>query len=169
MLPGMIPLKKDTLSPFEEQVIDYFCDGAKLLGVQRSVAELYGLLFVTPRPLSLDDLVNRLGISKGSASQGMKTLRAWGAVRVQNGGEGGRRLYYEPDVELKRLVGGFIKQQVRPHLASGEKKLESLQDAASATTEPRLKEFYEDRVDKLGSWTKRGRIVLPVLQKLLGS
>ena len=41
-----------------------------------------------------------------------------------NGGE--RRTYYEPAVELKRLVGGFIREQIRPHLESGQSKLASL-------------------------------------------
>ncbi|MDG1671637.1 MAG: hypothetical protein P8H96_12280, partial [Akkermansiaceae bacterium] len=102
----------ETLSDFESRVIEFFCDGVKILGLPKSIGEIYGLLFISPDPMSLDDLVCRLGISKGSASQGLRTLRELGAVREAEV-TSGRRVYYEPDVELKRLVGGFIKEQVR--------------------------------------------------------
>ena len=117
--------KEKGLSEFEMQVIEFFCDGVKILGLPKSIGEIYGLLFISPDPISLDDLVCRLGISKGSASQGLRTLRELGAVKEADVASG-RRVYYEPDVELKQLVGGFIKEQVRPHLASGEEKLVSL-------------------------------------------
>ncbi|MDB4684652.1 hypothetical protein OAF68_03190 [Akkermansiaceae bacterium] len=102
--------EKTGLSEFEAQVIGFFCDGVKMLGLPKSIGEIYGLLYVTQEALSLDDLVSRLGISKGSTSQGLKMLRKLGAVREVEG-ELGRRVYYEPDVELKQLVGGFIKEQ----------------------------------------------------------
>lgn len=154
---------------FERQVVDYFCDGVKLLGLPRSVGEIYGLLFITPEPLSLDDLVMRLSISKGSASQGLRTLRDLGAVRVAVGEEGVRRMFFEPDVELKRLVGGFIKEQVRPHVRSGEAKLAQIKVSASGLESHELAEFYADRVDKMERWSKRAKIVLPIIQKFLGS
>lgn len=154
---------------FERQVVDYFCDGVKLLGLPKSVGEIYGLLFITPEPLSLDDLVTRLSISKGSASQGLRTLRELGAVRVAAGEEGARRVFFEPDVELKRLVGGFIKEQVRPHVRSGEEKLAQLKITAQGLENHEREEFYADRLEKLERWSKRAKIVLPIIQKFLGS
>ena len=153
-------------SAFQRQVIDYFCDGVRLLGLPKSVGEIYGLLFITPEPLSLDDLVKRLEISKGSASQGLKMLRGLGAVVPVEGEKNERRVYFEPDAELKRLVGGFIKEQVRPHIKSGEEKLTKLE--ASIPEDSEHREFYEERIEKLERWSKKARFVLPILQKLLG-
>ena len=56
-----------------------------MLGLPKSIGEIYGLLYVTQEALSLDDLVSRLGISKGSTSQGLKMLRKLGAVREVEG------------------------------------------------------------------------------------
>ena len=104
----------NSLSAIEAQVIAVFVDGVKVLGLPRSIGEIYGLLFISPVPLSLDDLVERLGISKGSASQGLKTLRSLGAVRESDAeGLPERRTYYEAATELKRLVGGFIREEIR--------------------------------------------------------
>lgn len=155
------------LSEFEAQVVDFFCDAMKLLGLPKSLGEIYGILFISPEPLSLDDLVEKLKISKGSASQGLRMLRNLGAVR-ESKPSAGRRSYYEPDVELKQLVGGFIKEQVRPHLASGEEKLTRLKGMVQEMPGNVRSDFYAGRLARLGRWSKRARVVLPLLQKFLG-
>ena len=156
-----------TLNDLERQVIDVFVDGVRVLGLPRSIGELYGLLFISQRALSLDDLVTRLGISKGSASQGLRALRDLGAVK-ETSVEGARRTYYEADIELKRLVGGFIREQVRPHLESGQLKVGRLQEAVAEEEDPETRAFYDERVAKLEVWIRRGRMVLPLLQKVFG-
>lgn len=155
------------LSDFEAKVVDFFCDGIKLLGLPKSIGEIYGILFVSSEPLALDDLVEKLGISKGSASQGLRMLKSLGAVR-ESEVIAGRKSYYEPDVELKQLVGGFIKEQVRPHLASGEEKLEGLRGMVEAMPGDARSDFYMGRIQRLGRWSKKARVVLPLLQKFLG-
>lgn len=155
------------LTSLQREVVDFFVDGVKVLGLPRSLGEIYGLLFISTEPLSLDDLVRELGISKGSASQGLRTLRTLGAVR-EAPGNGDRRTYYEPAVDLKKLVGGFIREQVRPHLDSGKTKLRSIAETANLTADPVDREFFNDRIERLESWMKRGGQVLPMLQKILG-
>lgn len=157
------------LGTIEEQVIAVFVDGVKVLGLPRSIGEIYGLLFISPNPLSLDDLVERLGISKGSASQGLKTLRSLGAVREASGeGLTGRRTHYEAATELKRLVGGFIREQIRPHLESGRSKVANLQPAIDELDDKELRQFAQERAERLDQWMKNAGKVLPILQKLLG-
>jgi DNA-binding transcriptional regulator GbsR (MarR family) len=155
------------LSALERQVIDVFVDGVKVIGLPKSLGEIYGLLYVSPQPLALDDFVSRLQLSKGSASQGLRMLRELGAVKEANG-HGSRRTLYQPDVDLKRLVGGFIREQVRPHLESGKGKVGKLIKNAAQEEDPELRKFYRERVVKLESWMSRGRIVLPLIQKMLG-
>ncbi len=166
-MKGMDGEEEVELSEFESQVIDFFCDGVRLLGLPKSIGEIYGLLFVTQESLALDDIVERLGISKGSASQGLKSLRDLGAVKVSGESSVGRKVFYEPDVELKQLVGGFIKEQVMPHLGSGEKKLENLRKQVEEMPGNAKSDFYSGRIDRLGRWSKRARFVLPLLQKFL--
>lgn len=155
------------LTELQRQVVDFFIDGVKVLGLPRSIGEIYGLLFITTEPLSLDDLVARLGISKGSASQGLRALKTLGAVRETTGAVE-RRTYYEPAVELKRLAGGFIREQIRPHLDSGKEKVGRLREQLPTLSEPAERAFFNERLERLDSWMRRGGRVLPVLQKILG-
>jgi DNA-binding transcriptional regulator GbsR (MarR family) len=155
------------LDPLENQVVDFFVDGVRVLGLPRSIGEIYGLLFISQEPLALDDLVRRLHISKGSASQGLRLLKSLGAVR-EVASDSDRRTYYEPAVELKRLVGGFIREQIRPHLDSGKSKITRLSATATRETDPARRDFLVDRIGRLETWMRSGGKVLPVLQKLLG-
>ena len=155
------------LSPLERQVIDVFVDGVKVIGLPKSLGEIYGLLFFSPQALSLDDVVSKLQLSKGSASQGLRMLRELGAVKEAEG-NGSRRTLYEPDVDLKRLVGGFIREQVRPHLESGKGKVVKLMKQAGGEEEVELQKFYKRRLKKLDAWISRGRVVLPIIQRMLG-
>lgn len=155
------------MSEADRKIVDLFVDGVRVIGLPKSIGEIYGLLFISRDPLSLDDLVTRLGISKGSASQGLRMLRGLGAVK-ESDGNGGRRTYYEPEISLKRLVGGFIGEQVVPHLKSGRSKLEELESVIGEIDDPAEREFLRDRTGRLDAWFKRGGVVLPLLQKILG-
>ena len=159
-----------SLNEMEARVVEWFCDGVRVLGLPRSIGEIYGLLFVSPEPLSLDDLTRKLGISKGSASQGLNWLRTVGAARLAEPADrkGSRRTFYEADIELKRLAGGFIREQIQPHLASGSGKLRELEELARGTGDERMRGFYNGRVEKLERWMSRGKLVLPILRKVLG-
>ena len=167
-LPSQVFEPRDgQLSELQQQIVDFFVDGVRVLGLPRSLGEIYGVLYISPKPLALDDFVTLLGISKGSASQGLRTLRGLGAVR-EAPGNGDRRTYYEPAVELKRLVGGFIREQIRPHLESGDSKLKQLAETASLSQNQAEREFFQERIERIEKWMKRGKQVLPILQKILG-
>ncbi len=166
-MAGLLDGDQYDLDPLERQVVSVFVDGVRVLGLPRSIGEIYGLLFISPTALSLDDLVHKLRMSKGSASQGLRMLKSLGAVREAEGGAE-RRTYYEPAIELKRLVGGFIREQIRPHLENGKTKINQLAETAEAIDDPERRKFLGERVDRLDHWMRSGGRVLPVLQKLLG-
>ena len=166
---------RQEIDSIEREVLAVFVDGVRVLGLPPSIGEIYGLLFISQAPLSLDDLVKRLKISKGSASQGLRTLKSLGAVRETKGngngnGNGGaeRRTYYEPAVELKRLVGGFIREQIRPHLDSGRHKIKRLGDLANDESDADRRKFLLERTDRLDHWIRNGGRVLPIIQRILG-
>lgn len=163
----LIAKSKSELSELEGRTIAFFCDGVRVLGLPPSVGEIYGLLYISPSPLSQADLVRRLGISKGSASQGLNLLKTLGALREIPGVDS-RRSYFEANLNLKRLVSGFIRGQVRPHLRSGEAKLDQLQMLAESESDPAVRDFFVERFSKLERWSNRAQRLLPMLQRFLG-
>lgn len=155
------------LNEIEMTVVNWFADGVKVLGMPRSLGEIYGLLFISKKALALDDFVEKLSLSKGSASQGLNMLHSLGAIKKTEQ-SANRKVHYEADTELKILVGGFIREQVRPHLESGRKKVKDLKNLMKTKVPSSDGDFYQNRIDKMDRWMDRGRIVAPMLQKLLG-
>ncbi|HWB61405.1 MAG TPA: hypothetical protein VG733_18125 [Chthoniobacteraceae bacterium] len=154
------------LTEFEVQSIDLFVRIAQLVGIPKSVGEIYGLLFTSADPLSFDDIVGSLNMSRGSASQGLRLLRVIGAAKsTYVAGE--RRDYFLAEVELRKLVTGFLNEQIHPHLVTGEERLAVLNGLAAGEPESR-REILLNRVRKLESWRSSAAIALPVAIKLLG-
>lgn len=149
------------LTQLQQQMVVFFGDAVRVLGLPRSVGEIYGLLFGSEDPLSLDDLVLRLGVSKGTGSQGLKMLRTLGAVKVV---QVDRKSLYIADAELKSLAGGFIREQIRPHLSSAGGKIQQMRDDLDGESE-----WMSERVERLENWRRKASLLLPVLQKFLGS
>lgn len=145
-----------SLTELEQEVIDLFVRMAGVLNLPRSVGELYGLLYISPKPLCINDLMQKLDISKGSTSQGLKILRSFGAVNtVYVPGE--RRDYFEAESALRRIVNGFVNEQVRPHLENGKERMARLEALAAAEED----EFYQTRIERLKGWRKRADMLLP--------
>lgn len=159
--------REDNLSPLETEVIDIFVSLVRLVGIPKSVAEIYGLLFVSPQPQPLDAIVNRLRISKGSASQGLKLLRGLGGVRVTYVA-GDRRDHYVAETELKKLVAGFIRGEVKPRLENGAGRLAKLKEIAAAMKGSESeREFQLERVSKLNQWHTRSSGIMPLVSGML--
>ena len=148
-----------TLSELEQEVIDVFVRMAGVLNLPRSVGELYGLLFISPEPLCINDCMSKLNISKGSTSQGLKILRSFGAVKTVYI-PGDRRDFFEAESGLRQIVTGFVNEQVRPHLENGKERMVRLESLAAAAP-PDEREFFMDRIDRLKGWQKRANLLLP--------
>lgn len=155
------------LSELEVEAIDLFIGLIKLLGMPKSVGELYGLLFVSPGPVPMEVLMDRLQMSKGSASQGLKLLRSFGAVKTVYVA-GDRRDHYVAEFDLSRFASNFIKGELQPHLDSGLERIQRMEslvkDAPAAE-----RESAESRLARLRHWHEKGQSMLPWILKFLVS
>jgi DNA-binding transcriptional regulator GbsR (MarR family) len=156
---------KNGLGPIEMEAIEMFINFFRLLGLPKSIGEIYGLLFVSPKPLTMDDLIQRLDISLGAASQGLKALRSVGAVKaVYSPGE--RKDRFVADLELSRFASSFIKEQLLPKLEQASARVQRMEAALGALPEDERAETAQ-RIDELRRWLDRGRSMLPMALKLL--
>jgi DNA-binding transcriptional regulator GbsR (MarR family) len=83
----------------QERFVDAWGAMGALWGINRSVARVHALLMGSEGPVSLDEIAERLSISKGNASMSLRELRGWGVIRPAQV-PGDRRDFYvtEPDV-----------------------------------------------------------------------
>ena len=165
MATAKLTAEKQVMEPVEAAVIELFVRLAQAIGLSRSVGEIYGLLFASPQPLTMDQLIRRLRISKGSASQGLKLLRSFGAVRAEYV-PGDRRDHYVAEMELRHLLDGFLREKIQPHLLWGAGRLHEI-DCLVAALPGANHEILHERLARLRRWRKRGQKLLPMALKLL--
>ena len=167
---------------FEETVVSFFLDAADLLGVPKSVAVIYGVCFASPRPLSFVDIDERLDISQGSISQGLRVLRDMGALRVVPPAEfadasaqwpdlagardARRKEYFTPDLELRNLAERWIEQRLERQLKVGKGRLQAMRDAVPAENNAAAK-VLKARLKYLESWHNQSRALVPIIKTFL--
>ncbi len=101
------------LQEVEDQFVDLWRTMSSLWGISPTMAQIHGLLYITGAALSMDDIMDRLGISRGNVSMNLSKLVEWGLVlRVHKRGD--RRDYYQSlsDVwEMFTLVAAQRKRR----------------------------------------------------------
>ena len=153
------------LSELEIEAIEMFINFLKLIGLPKSVGEIYGLLFVSTKPLSMEDLMDRLKISLGAASQGLKLLRSVGAVKViYTPGE--RRDLYVADLELSKFATSFIKEELTPRMDRALERIRRMEKLAE-TMSPEERKASFQKIERLKHWLVRGQKMMPWILRFL--
>ena len=158
-------LEAPGLTALEVESIEMFIGFFKLIGLQKSIGEIYGLLFVSPRALPMDEIIDRLGISLGAASQGLKVLRSVGAVKAVYM-PGDRRDHYAADLELSRFATAFIKEELQPRLDRALERIGAMEVMAGGMPAAD-RHAAEERLERLKHWLERGEKMLPWILKFL--
>jgi HTH-type transcriptional regulator, glycine betaine synthesis regulator len=105
---GSAHLNKD-LATVHESMLDGLGQLATYFGFSKVMGQLYGALLLSAEPLSLDQLMEELDISKASVSMNIRTLEHMGMVRqVWVRGGGGRRKYYEAETDFWQIISNVL-------------------------------------------------------------
>jgi hypothetical protein len=171
---------------FERAVMELFEPTADVLGIPRSIAGIYAVIFASPRPLSFADVEDRLQLSKGSVSQGLRVLRDVGAIKpvrpasnslipslphsppsLDAGANAApRRDYYVPDMQLRQLVARLLKDRIEPQLAGGSRRLTQLVESVPFA-DPAAADLVRGRLKHLQTWQRKARKLVPFAKTLL--
>lgn len=150
---------------FEESVVEFFLEAADILSAPKSLAAIYGVCFASPVPLSFSEVHDRLGLSAGSVSQGLRILQNVNALKVVTTPNTKRELF-EPDLELRKLIGHYLKERVEKQLNSGRDRLRAMSQAIPEGPNGSAKILCA-RLKSLQGWHDRGRRLLPAIRVLL--
>jgi len=156
---------RQELSELEIEAIEMFINFLRIIGLQKSIGEIYGLLFVSSKPLAMDEITNRLGISLGAASQGLKLLRRVGAVKAVYS-PGTRRDHFSADLELSKFATVFIKDELRPHVERARARIQHMESLLAMLPAAERRSTRE-RLDRLKHWLEKGETMLPWVLKFL--
>lgn len=70
------------LSPVQQKFILHWGEMGTRWGINRTVAQIHALVFISKQPLNADDLVQALGVARSNVSTSLRELQGWGIVRM---------------------------------------------------------------------------------------
>lgn len=131
--------------------ISKLCDS---FGLNKFVAQLYAVLYLSDGPLSLDEIAERLKVSKGNVSINIRELANWGAVKSV-WVKGSRKDYYEANLDLKNVILNKLKSAIQKRIGEissmiNESK-EIIKSSGTRLTEEdrHIAKIYEERFRKI--------------------
>jgi len=155
------------LDEWESAVIDLFLNAANSFGLPKSYGQIYGLLFCRDQALSMDEVMDLLQISKGSASQGLRALRQLGAVS-STFAPGDRKERFVAEIRLRKLVSGFLREQADPHLEKGMSRLKQIEELLEGAGSKDSQIRGTRRHEILSGWHRQMSRLLPWVKMIVG-
>ncbi|WP_432412841.1 GbsR/MarR family transcriptional regulator [Rasiella sp. SM2506] len=103
------------LKEAKEKFISTWGTLGSLWGINKAMAQIHALLFVSPKPLSMEEIMEELEISRGNASMNLRGLMDWGIIfKVNVPGE--RREFFTSEKDVTELSRQIAKERSRREL-----------------------------------------------------
>jgi DNA-binding transcriptional regulator GbsR (MarR family) len=116
------------------------------------MAQIHALLLVSPDPLTQDDMMEELNISRGNVNMNIRELLSWGlAERVILTGE--RKEYFSAEKDIWKVVRLIVKERKKRELEPMLKLLDQLEEVEGDRRDKSIKSF----VDTVGNIKKLGK------------
>lgn len=163
---GKRPEPEPGLDDFQQECVAIFQRAAAAFSLAPSVGQVYGLLFATEEPLSMDQIMVRLGTSRGGTHQSLRWLRQIGAVE-RHFKPGQRKEFFAAVLNLRKLAGSFVAARINPHVESGQEHLGRLRASIAPDDEP-ASVFQRERYEQMERWHRFLGDLLPFVQTFAG-
>ena len=143
------------MTPLMQTFVSHFGEMGSRWGFNRTVGQVYALLFISEQPLHADDIGEYLNFSRSNVSMGLKELQGWGLLR-QSRIPGDRREYFSSLGDVWQIFRVVATERRRREVAPTLTVLrESLMVPAEAPADrhaqERMREMYE-LVDLANTW-----------------
>ncbi|GEN75356.1 GbsR/MarR family transcriptional regulator [Chryseobacterium hagamense] len=130
-----------TLSEAKEKYIQTWGTFATNWGINRTMAQVHALLIVSDKPLSTDEVMQQLEISRGNANMNLRALMDWGIVKKEFV-KGDRKEYFVAEKDVWFLFKQITKERRKREIEPVISFLEELKDIEDKDTEG-AKEFIK--------------------------
>jgi DNA-binding transcriptional regulator GbsR (MarR family) len=112
------------------------------------MGQIYGLLYLSLEPLTLDEIAQQLGMSKGNVSLNIRSTERWGLIRRLNK-RADRKDYYEAEIDFWKVIKDILRERDKKEfdraLQAVSESLASVSQFKSASPTGEA-QFYEERL-----------------------
>lgn len=129
-------------------------------GVNRTVAQIHALLYISGRPMHADEIVETLEVARSNVSNSLRELQGWSLVRMIHL-SGDRRDHYETSTHVWELMRTIARERQKREIAPTIVVLRQLLDDAAMRQEPvEVKRRMEETLELLETLTAWGEEML---------
>ncbi len=111
-------------------------------GINRTMAQLHALLMVSPEPLSAEEMMEELNISRGNVNMNIRDLIDWGLVEKKHK-PGDRKEYFWAEKDIWKITKQVAKERKKRELEPISKVLEQLSDIEGDKKDKNVKAFAD--------------------------
>ena len=154
------------LPPLTQRFVLHFGEMGSRWGINRTVGQIYALLYVSSKPLNADEVGGALGFSRSNVSMGLKELQSWNLVRLLHQPNDRREYFQAPEdiwTIFRTLAAERRKRELDPTLSMlRDALMEQPSAAEDIHAQERMKQMHSliemmtdwlDDVEKLDSDT----------------
>jgi DNA-binding transcriptional regulator GbsR (MarR family) len=143
------------LTPLVRSFVAHFGEMGSRWGINRTVGQIYALIYVSPLPLNADEIAEKLAFSRGNVSMGLKELQAWRLVHLRHF-SGDRREYFEAPSDawevFRTLAEERRRREIEPTLSMLRAALiEPATNDADRAAQARMKGMHE-LIEMMSTW-----------------
>ncbi len=152
----MVGMTHNTPLPaLNRQFVSHFGEMGSRWGINRTVGQIYALLYLSPTPLNADQIAETLEFSRSNVSMGLKELQAWRLVQLRHQ-PGDRREYFEAPQDVWEIFRRLAEERRRREIEPTQSMLRAamLEEASTDDeryAQQRMRDMYE-LIDRLMSW-----------------
>jgi DNA-binding transcriptional regulator GbsR (MarR family) len=141
-------------------------------GFKRNMGRVWTVLYLSPEPLSADDLRAALGVSTGAVSMTLSELARWGVVRkVWIQGE--RRDFYAAEVQLWKMISRVFNEREKSEIVAAieafETAMREVDQLRRTTSDPAVRARAELQYERIGHLLELSRLGKRLLDGLVAT
>jgi len=134
----MTDTTKHSLTPVQQKFILHWGEMGTRWGINRTVAQIHALLFLSPEPLNAEVIATTLGVARSNVSTSLRELQGWGIVRVIHL-LGDRRDHFESPKDVWELFRIIVEERRK---READPTLAMLREAVADTRKPGSADAY---------------------------
>jgi DNA-binding transcriptional regulator GbsR (MarR family) len=140
-----------TLSPVQQKFVLHWGEMGTRWGINRTVAQIHALLYISPKPLTAEQIMETLVVARSNVSNNLKELQGWGIVRLVHV-MGDKRDHFESMKDVWEMFKVVLNERKRREIDPTMRLLrECIEEAEQAketdnyteTQLRKLNEFFE--------------------------
>lgn len=109
-------------------------------GINRTMAQIHALLLVSPKPLSAEEIMEDLNISRGNANMNLRALIDWGLVQKELK-TGERKEFFSAEKDVWEVARRVMAERKKREIEPVMKALDQLTEVEGDKNAPEMKEF----------------------------